>query len=345
MSPRIYSKVAFPFVDGEAMNRRDVIAMLGGSLLLGGTLGAKAQSAKRVHRVGTLGLGPPLSVEDIQRGWAPARELGWVEGQNLIVERRYADGNEKLLRSYSEELVRLDVEVILTNGTSAAIAAKNATTRIPIVMISSGDPVRAGLVASLAKPGGNITGFSIISTELDAKRLALLHEALPTARRVGVLVNPANSTFDVARKENERVYGLLGLQPLVVNAAAASELESAVAEASRRGAQALHVALDRMFSRNGPLIIQAALRHALPTFVSDNDLVRNGALLSLSIDEEQVFHALAYFLDKILRGANPADLPVQQPTKFVLSLNLRTAKTLGIMIPQSLLARADDVIR
>jgi putative tryptophan/tyrosine transport system substrate-binding protein len=327
------------------MNRRGVLSMLGGSLLLGGPLAAKAQSAKGIHRVGVLGLGPPTSLDDIQRGWAPARALGWIEGQNLIVERRYADGNEKLLRSYAEELVRLNVEVILTNGTSAAIAAKNATTRIPIIMISSGDPVRAGLVASLARPAGNITGFSIVSTELDAKRLALLHEALPTAQRVGVLVNPANSTFEIARIENERVYRQLGLQPIVVNAAAVNELESAVAEAARRGAQALYVALDRMFSRNGPLIIQAALRHALPTVVSDNDLVRDGALLSVSIDEEQVFHTLAYFLDKILRGAKPADLPVQQPTKFVLSLNLKTAKALRITIPQSLIARADEVIK
>ena len=211
--------------------------------------------------------------------------------------------------------------------------------------MSSGDPVRAGLVASLAKPGGNITGFSIVSTELDAKRLALLHEALPTARRVGVLVNPANSSFEIARKENEPMYGQLGLQPIVVNAAAASELESALGEAAGRGAQALYVALDGMFSRNGSLIVRTALRHALPTFAGDNDFVQDGALLSLSIDEEQAFHALAYFLDRILRGAKPADLPVQQPTKFVLSLNLKTAKALGISIPKSLLARADEVIQ
>jgi len=327
------------------MNRRDALAMFGSSLLLGRTLGAKAQSAKRIHRVGALGLGPPLSVQDIQRAWAYTRKLGWIEGQNLIVERRYADNNEKLLRSYSEELVRLDVEVILTNGTAAAIAAKNATTRIPIVMVASGDPISAGLVASLAKPGGNVTGFSIVSTELDAKRLALLREALPTVRRVGVLVNPANSTFEIARKANEQVYERLGLQPIVVNAAAASELESAVAEAARRGAQALYVPLDRMFSMNGPLLIGTALRHALPSFVSDGDLARDGALLCLSSDEDQVFQALAYYLDKILRGAKPADLPVQQPTKFVLTLNLKTAKTLGITIPQTLIARADEVIK
>ncbi len=194
------------------MNRRGVLAMLSGALFLGGTLIAKAQSAKGIRRIGVLGLSTNASPAELQLAWAPVRELGWIEGQNLIVERRYAGSNAELLRANAEELVRLNVEVILTNGTPAAIAARNATTRIPIVMISSGDPVRAGLVASLANPGGNITGYSIISTELDAKRLALLHELLPTARRVGVLVNPANSTFRIAREENERVYRSLGMR-------------------------------------------------------------------------------------------------------------------------------------
>jgi putative ABC transport system substrate-binding protein len=326
------------------MNRREALVILGGSPLLARSLVANSQSGKHRRRVGTLGLGPPLSAEDIEHGWAPARKLGWIEGQNLLVERRYADGNEKLLRSYAQELVALDVEVILTNGTSAAIAAKDSTTRIPIIMISSGDPVRAGLVASLPKPGGNITGFSIVSTELDAKRLALLREVLPAARRVGVLANPLNSTFEIGRKERERVYSLLGLQPIVVNAATPSELKSAIAEAARLKAEALHVPLDRMFSTNAALIMEASLRAGLPTFVSDNDLVQDGGLVSLSIDDEEVFQALAYFLDKVLRGAKPADLPVQQPTKFIVSVNLKTAKALGITIPQSLLARANGKV-
>ncbi len=329
------------------MNRRTALAVLGGTLFLGGTLVATAQSAKRIRRVGVLGLGAPPGIADSHRLWtlwAPVRELGWIDGQNLIVERRYAGRNEELLRSYAEELVRLNVEIILTNGTPAAIAARNATTRIPIVMISSGDPVRASLVASLAKPGGNITGYSIVSTELDGKRLAVLHDIVPTVRRVGVLVNPTNSTFEIARKENERVYGLLGMQPIFVNVAAASELENAVAEAARRGSQALDVARDSLFSTNGVLIMQAALRHALPTSVGDRDLLQDGALLSLSIDEDETAHAMAYFLDKILRGAKPADLPVQQPTKFLLGINLKTAKALGLTIPQSLLVRADEVI-
>jgi len=326
------------------MNRRDALAMLGGTLFLGGARATKAQTATGVHRIGSLGLGVLPSPADLQRVWAPARALGWIEGQNIIVERRYAGDDSELLRRYAEELVRLNVEIILTNGTPAAIAAKNATTRVPIVMISSGDPVRAGLIASLAKPGGNITGYSIVSTELDAKRLTLLHELLPSARRVGVLVNSANSTFEIARKENERVYRLLDLQPIFVNAAA-NELENAVIEAARRGAQALDVARDSMFVAHGALIMQAALKHGLPAIVDGSDLLLDGALLSLSIDDEEVFHAFAYFLDKILRGAKPADLPVQQPTKFLIGINLKTAKALGLTIPQTLLLRADEVIQ
>ena len=327
------------------MNRRKALAVLGCTLFLCGAPATKAQTTTGVHRIGTLGLSVLPSPADLQRGWAPARALGWIEGQNLIVERRYAGNNAELLRADAEELVRLNVEIILTNGTPAAIAARNATTRIPIVMISSGDPVRAGLVASLAKPGGNITGYSIISTELDAKRLGLLHELLPTARRVGVLVNPANSTFRIAREENERVYRSLGIQPIFVDAASTNEIDYAVAEAARQGAQALDVARDRTFFVNGLLIIQAALRHALPTMVADRDLLRDGALLSLSIDEEEVAHAMAYFLDKILRGAKPADLAIQQPTKLLLGINLKTAKALGLTIPQSILVRADEVIQ
>jgi ABC-type uncharacterized transport system substrate-binding protein len=158
-----------------------------------------------------------------------------------IIERRYAGGNAELLRPYAEELVRLDVELIVTNGTAATIAAKNATTRIPIVMYSAGDPVRSGLVASLARPGGNITGYSIVARELDAKRLELLQELLPTAQRVAVLIDLTNPYNEIAREERERVYRSLGMQPIIVGAAAASELENAVSEAARRRAQALIV--------------------------------------------------------------------------------------------------------
>src|SRR5438034_7170270 len=219
------------------MHRRDALVMLGGTLFLGGTFVAKAQTAKSGRHRGSLSLGSMPNPAYLQRMWGPTRELGWIEGQNLIVDRRYAGGNAELLRPIAEELVRLNVELIVTNGTDATLAAKSATTRIPIVMFSVGDPVRSGLVASLGRPGGNITGYSIVAPELDAKRLTLLRELLPTTQRVAVLVNPANSYDEIAREERERVYRSFRMQPIIVLAAETSELENAVAEAVRRRAE------------------------------------------------------------------------------------------------------------
>jgi putative ABC transport system substrate-binding protein len=318
--------------------------MLGVTLVLGRTLAARAQPASKVRRIGYLETGFGLTPAELQQFWASVRPLGWIEGHNLVVEYRYAGGRPELLRPYAEELVRLKVEIIGTRGTPAAIAAKNATTRIPIVMDAVGDPVRAGLVASLARPGGNITGFSTISPELDAKRLGLLRELLPTAQRIGWLVDSTNPYTEMVREERERGFRSLGMQPIIVEVAAASEIESAVAEVARRRAQALMVGAALFYSNRVPLM-RAALRHALPTVVDARGYVEAGGLLSLSIDFVEKDRAFVYFVDKILRGAKPADLPIQQPTKFVLSINLKTAKALGLTIPQSLLLRADEVIQ
>jgi putative ABC transport system substrate-binding protein len=327
------------------MNRRGALAMLGGTLFLGGTLGARAQPATNVRRIGILHpyLGPTPA--EIQQLMAPMHALGWIEGHSLVVEHRYAGGNPELLRQYAEELVRLNVEIIGTVGTAAAIAAKNATTRIPIVMISAGDPVRAGLVASLGRSGGNITGFSMFYLEFFAKMTGLLRELLPTVQRIGVLLDSAQPMNEIMREDTERLYRSLGMQRIVVAVAAASELENAVAEAVRRGAQALTLTQEPMFHSNRVLLMRAALRHQLPTLVPERDYVEAGGLLSLAIDEAEYGRVFAYFVDKILRGAKPADLPVQQPTRFVLSINLKTAKALGLTIPQSLLLRADEVIQ
>jgi putative ABC transport system substrate-binding protein len=319
--------------------------MLGGTLLLGGTLGARAQPATTVRRIGFLGPDVGPSPAEIQQESAAYRAFGWIEGQNLVVERRDAGGKPELLRLYAEELVRLKVELIGTEGTAAAIAAKSVTTRIPIVMYSAGDPIRAGLVASLARPGGNVTGFSMTSPELNAKRLGLLRELLPSAQRIGVLLDPSNPYTEMTREAGEQRLRSLGMQPIIVEVAAASELENAVAEVARRRAQALMVAAEPMFYSNRVLLMRAALRHALPTIVQGRNYVEAGGLLSLGIDGAEFDRVFAYFVDKILRGAKPADLPVQQPTKFVLSINLKTAKALGIAVPQSLLLRADEVIQ
>jgi putative ABC transport system substrate-binding protein len=335
---------AFIWSTSDAMNRRDFLAVLGGTLVLGGAFGTRTQAATAVRHIGFLAPGVQLDPAEFQRIWAPARELGWIEGQNLIVERRYAGGKSELLQLYAEELVRLKVEIIVTAGTLATTAAKNATTRIPIIM-SGGDPVRAGLVASLAKPGGNITGLSNVAPELDAKRLGLLRELLPKVQRVGVLLNPANRYSEIAGEERERVYRSLGMQAIIVGVAEASEVENAVAEAARRRAQALIVSADNVFYDNRTLLMQAALRHSLPTIVSEREYLAAGGLLLLGIDVAERYRSFAYLMDKILRGAKPADLPIQQPTKFELVINLKTAKALGITIPQSLLLRADEVIQ
>ena len=318
--------------------------MLGGTLFLAQTVGTKAEAAKSVRRIGSLSLGYATNPAYRQQMWGPTRELGWIEGQNLIVDRRYVGGNAELLRPIAEELVRLNVELIVTNGTDAALAAKSVTTRIPIVMFSVGDPVRSGLVASLGRPGGNITGYSIVAPELDAKRLTLLRELLPTTQRVAVLVNPANSYSKITREELERVCRSFRMQPIFVSAAETNELENAVAEASRRRAEALIVTAENVYWSNRVLLMRSALEHRLPTIVGDREILEAGGLLSLAHDAAEQYRALAYFVDRILRGAKPADLPVQQPSKLLLSLNLKTAKVLGITIPQSLRVRADEVI-
>jgi ABC-type uncharacterized transport system substrate-binding protein len=269
---------------------------------------------------------------------------GWIAGQNLLIERRYANGRAELLQSFAEELVRLKVELIATRSTPAAVAAKNATTSIPIVMMSAGDPVRTGLVASLARPGGNITGYSTVSPELDAKDLSLLRETLPAAQRIGVLVNPTNPISAVRQKESDQVYRSFGTQPIIIAVAGESELENAVAEIARQRAQALVVVDDPLFYVHRVRIMNAARRYSLPTIVEDRDMLEAGGLLCYAFSSPEQNRRVAAFIDKILRGAKPADLPIEQPTKFELIINLKTAKALGITIPESLLLRADEVI-
>jgi putative tryptophan/tyrosine transport system substrate-binding protein len=281
------------------------------------------------------------------RGIVPSlRDHGWIEGRNLIVEARYADNQVARLPALAAELVHLNVDLIATQGTPAAVAAKNATATIPIVMFSAGDPVRAGLVASLAHPGGNVTGYSVVSTELRFKRLQLLRELVPTATRVGELLNPQNPVFGIARDEYEHAYRSLNLEPIFVEVTAASQVEAAVAEVVRRRGQALIVPTSEpIFSANGRRIMTAALRFALPTLGNGPDALEAGALASYFPSIEGHERRVAVYIDKILKGARPADLPIEQPTKFVLGINLKTAKRLGITIPQSLLLRADEVIQ
>jgi ABC-type uncharacterized transport system substrate-binding protein len=304
----------------------------------------RAQTATTVRRIGVLAPAEPEPEADIQAEYAALRARGWVVGQNLLVERRYAYGRAELLPLLAEELVRLRVEIIATSGTSATLAAKNATTTIPIIIHAAGDPVRSGLVASLARPGGNITGYSIVAPELDAKRLALLRELLPGLQRVGVLELSTNAYYRTARNEFEQACRSLGLQPIIIEVAASGELENAIVELARRRAQALFVQVDDLFYDNRVPIMNAALRYALPTLSVGRDMVEAGALVSYAATDAENEERYAAFVDRILRGAKPADLPIEQPTKFELVINLKTAKALGITVPQSLRLRANALI-
>jgi len=327
------------------MDRRAFIRDLATAGLVSWSLAAVADDRTAVHRIGTLSLGGALTSSETRLNEASLRELGWIEGKNLLFERRYAGDKPELLRTLADDLVRLRVDAIVTSGTDAAFAAKGATSTIPIIMFSVGDPVLVGLVDSLSRPGGNITGFSIVSTELDAKRLQLLRELLPDIQRVGELVNPNNPIFAAGRSTYEGVYRSVRLQPVFVEVRAADELESAVDTVAKQQAQALVVPADNLFVSNGARIMRAALRHAIPTVVEIRDLVEVGGLVAYTFTKEERSRRYASYVDKILHGAKPSDLPIQQPTKFELVINLKTAKALRITIPQSLLLRADEVIR
>jgi putative ABC transport system substrate-binding protein len=326
------------------MNRRDAPVSRGGTLLLGTALTTNAQSVKGARRMGWLGLGVLPDTDEARlegrRVWAPARELGWVEGETLLVERRWTTDREKL-RSFADELVRLNVELILTNGTEATLAAKSATSRIPIVFTSAFDPIRDRLVEDLAKTGGNVTGYSSVATAINMKRIEILRELLPSARRVGLLIYPPNRRV---REEAARDCRSLDLEPVALEVASASNLENAVTEATRQRVNALLVYVGGTTSNEDVALMRAAIKHLLPTIVANKGWVELGGLVSLMADETEQYQRVAYYVDKILRGAKPSELPVQQPTKFVLSINLKTAKAIGITVPPPLLARADQVI-
>jgi putative ABC transport system substrate-binding protein len=301
-----------------------------------------AQGAGRVRRIGSLGLGILGSPEELQRVWAPARELGWIEGQNLLVERRWTTDPERLA-AYAKELVRLDVELIITNGTAATLAAKAATTQIPIVMHGSAvDPIDAGLARDLARPGGNVTGYSSISAELTAKRIEILRELLPSVRRVGVLIYPSSP---VLREEAMRLCRSFGLEPVILEAPSASALVDAITEATRQRATALIIRVGGTTGVEDAALMRAAIANSLPTVTNHKVFVDLGGMASLMADESEQNRILAYYLDRILRGARPSDLPIQQPTRFVLSINLKSAKALGVTVPASVRARADDLIQ
>ena len=324
------------------MDRRTFIGGFAGGLLAW-PLAAAAQQTGKIRRLGILTAGTITT-----DGWGiffeTLRELGWSEGQNLLIERRAAGGKADLVPGLAAELVQLGPDVIMTSGAVASLAAKSATTTIPIVSLT-GDPVLLGLVDSMSRPGGNITGTSTVAPELAAKRLQLLREVRPTATRVAELVDPANPYIKLIRNEDERAYRSLGMQPIFVDVADAIQLERIIAEVARMRADALIVRGDPLFASNRDQIARLALQHALPTLAEGRVFVSTGCLVSYAPKFSAMSRGMAVLVDKVLKGAKPGDLPIEQPTEFELAINLKTARALGITIPQSVLLRADEIIQ
>jgi putative ABC transport system substrate-binding protein len=281
-------------------------------------------------------------LEAFRRG---LRELGWIESQNIAIEVRYAEGKQDRLAEFAADLVRLKVDVIFASATPAALAAKQATTTIPIVIGFVADPVGSGLVPRLARPRGNITGWThLAGLELNAKRLEILKEAIPEATRIGALWNPANPIHEPSLRVIEAAAQRLKVQLHPKGVQDPHELEGAFSAMAQERLQGLTVPPDGMFLVHRARIIELAAKHRIPTMYGVRELARAGGLMAYGVNLPEMYRHGALFVDRILRGAKPADLPVEQPTKFELVINLKTAKALGLTIPPSLLQRADQVI-
>ena len=328
------------------MLRRAFVAALAGGLL-SAPLAAGAQQPTNVFRIGILGTYPPTTPE-FAHVWEAffqgLRARGYVEGQNLVVERRFMEGKVELLPQLAAELVRLNVGVIVAGGQPPPVAAKRATATIPIVMTNFSDPVGLGLVTSLSRPGGNITGLAFLTVELVGKQLQLLKEAVPRLSRVGLLTNPSNPGAALQRRGAETTARSLGLQLQVLEVQRPDELARAFAAMVRERAGAVLLPGDSLFFHHGTQIADLALKSRLPALFTPREFAEAGGLLAYGADLGDVYRRAAVYVDKILKGARPGDLPIEQPTKFELIINLRTARTLGLTIPPSLLQRADQVI-
>jgi putative ABC transport system substrate-binding protein len=307
-------------------------------------LAAIAQQSKSVPVIGYLieRSGPTAFDEAFRRG---LRELGYSEGRNIVVEYRWADGKPERLPALAAELVKMKVDVIVTSGTPGGLAAKNSTSTIPIVLVSGGDFVADGLVASFAHPGGNITGISVFARELSGKRLEILKEAIPGMTRVGAAFNALNPGTRLLFKQTEDAAAKLALTALPLDIEFPDGIEAAFAEAVRLRANAVVIISDGATIVHRAQLGSAALRHHLPTIFANRAYLEGGGLMSYGPDITEVWRRGATYVDKVLKGAKPADIPIEQPTKFELVINLKTAGALGLTIPQSLLLRADELLQ
>jgi ABC-type uncharacterized transport system substrate-binding protein len=325
------------------MRRRDFIILLAGAM--GGWASAARAQQKAMPVVGFLGIPSPGPYEPFVVAFREGlREAGYVDGKNLTIEYRWAEGRDDRLPALAADLVGRNVDVIATaGGPSPTLAAKGATSTIPIVFISA-DPIGDGLVASLARPNGNLTGLSILAVELNAKRVQLLSELVPGVGVIALLVNPANPQTKQVLRDTDEAARTKGAQISVLTAGAKSEIDAAFASLSRLHAGALLVQADPVFTNLREALVGLASRYAVPAIYPLREFAAAGGLISYGSSLSAAYRDAGIYTGKILAGAKPAELPVQQPTRFELVLNLNTAKALGITVPPSILARADEVI-
>ena len=327
------------------MKRRDLITLIGGAAAW--PVVAQAQQGEQMRRIGVLHGVSAAQWTDRMAGFHRGLgEAGFAEGRNVAIEYRWAEGQFDRLPAMTADLVSRKVAVISAGAPDVAVrAAMAATKTIPIVFVTASDPVRAGFVSSLGRPEGNVTGVTVIGVELAAKRLELLHEIVPGIARIAVLVNPNNpGLMQDTIQQSEAALRRLGLEMLVVKAGSESEVESAVAAAVQQQANAMSIGADAYLSSRSRQIAFFALRHALPTLSESREGVAAGLLMSYGQRTADAFRQAGLYVGRILKGEKPADLPVLQPTKFELVINLTTAKAIGLKIPESFLLRADEVI-
>jgi len=306
---------------------------------------AQPQSITKVHHIGFLSSGFPPAPGVMGSFLEGLRTLGWVEGRDFVIDSRYAEGYTDRLPGLATDLLGLKVDVIAAGGRTAAMAAKNATGTVPIVMIGAGDPVGLGLVASLSHPGGNLTGVAFdVGLETFSKSLEILKEALPKVHRVAVLSNPANPGQALAVNSIRTAAASLRLQVQFLEARDPNHLERAFAALTRERAEALLILTDTMFIGQRKRLAELATKYRVPSMFGVREYLEAGGLISYGPSLTAAFQRAAYFTHKILKGARPADLPIEQPTRFELIINLKAATLLGVAIPQSLLVRADHII-
>jgi putative ABC transport system substrate-binding protein len=326
------------------MKRREFITLLGGAAATW-PLVARAQQAAKIPRIGLLSPFSPANTAIWHKAFLRGlRDLGWVDGKNIAIEYRYAEGRNDHLPGLIADLARLKVDIIVTTVTIDTLAAKNAANAIPIVMVAAGDPVATGIVASLARPGGNITGLSQMATDLTGKRLELLKEIAPNISSMAVLLNPDNPISRLSGNEIDLPARKMKVEVHLLEVRSIGDLNKAFQQAAKARMDALAIMPDPVFVTNLKRIADFAIQNRLPSMFHLREFADVGGLMSYGVDRTDLFRRAAIFVDKLLKGASPANLPIEQPTKFELAINLKTANALGLTVPPSLLAIADEVI-